>query len=183
MPTTSRSSPTTTSAVNEKRRPPLTTLATRLISTTRSWRSRPAELTERSIDMDMGRCEGSGSGRPGTLDGYARLADRVGEGAHVAVVAVAAAVEHGLGDPGRLGALGPQRPLGFPQRAQLRLVPVDRRERLARDVVDQLRRQAAVGAEHRDARARGRAGHLRPHPPPPLEPPILLGDHAHARLP
>src|SRR2546423_3397516 len=36
------SSPTTTRAVNEKRRPPLTTLATRLISTTRSWRSRPA---------------------------------------------------------------------------------------------------------------------------------------------
>jgi hypothetical protein len=43
------SSPTTTSAVNEKRRPPLTTLATRLISTTRSWRSRPAELTVLSI--------------------------------------------------------------------------------------------------------------------------------------
>ena len=35
------SSPTTTSAVNEKRRPPLTTFATRLISTTRSWRSLP----------------------------------------------------------------------------------------------------------------------------------------------
>src|ERR671915_15837 len=42
------SSPTTTSAVNEKRRPPLTTLATRLISTTRSWRSRPDADTDRS---------------------------------------------------------------------------------------------------------------------------------------
>src|SRR5579885_3178456 len=36
MPTRSTSSPITTSAVNENRRPPLTTLATRLISTTRS---------------------------------------------------------------------------------------------------------------------------------------------------
>ncbi len=36
-------------AVNEKRRPPLTTLATRLISTTRSWRSRPVELTVLSM--------------------------------------------------------------------------------------------------------------------------------------
>src|SRR5918992_707313 len=41
-PTWDFSSPTTTSAVNEKRRPPLTTLATRLISTTRSRRSGPA---------------------------------------------------------------------------------------------------------------------------------------------
>src|SRR5271166_1574909 len=188
MPTTSRSSPTTTSAVNEKRRPPLTTLATRLISTTRSWRSRPAELTERSIDMDMGRCEGSGSGRPGTLDGYARLADRVGEGAHVAVVAVAAAVEHGLGDPGRLGALGqqrtgPQRPLGFPQRAQLGLEPVDRRDRVPGHVVDQLRREPAIGAEHRNPRTGRRAGHLRAHPATALEPAVLPGQDAHARLP
>src|SRR5947209_2887983 len=48
MPTTSRSTPTTTNAVNENRRPPLTTLATRLISTTRSWRSRPVAETVRS---------------------------------------------------------------------------------------------------------------------------------------
>src|SRR5664280_3028277 len=126
MPTTSRSSPTTTSAVNEKRRPPLTTLATRLISTTRSWRSRPAELTERSTVFDMAEGEGSGSGTAGPLDGDARLADCLGEGAHVAVVAVAAAVEDGLGDTGGLGALGEQLTgalgaLGFAQRAQLGL--------------------------------------------------------------
>src|SRR3954468_2263666 len=47
-PTTSFSSPTTTRAVNEKRRPPLTTFATRLISTTRSCRSSPPALTVRS---------------------------------------------------------------------------------------------------------------------------------------
>ena len=46
--------------------------------------------------------------------------------ADVAVVAVAAAVEHGLGDAGRLGALGEQLAgalgaLGFRERAQLGL--------------------------------------------------------------
>ena len=44
-----------TRAVNENRRPPLTTLATRLISTTRSCRSSPAGFTERSAgDMSSG---------------------------------------------------------------------------------------------------------------------------------
>src|SRR6266513_1457648 len=39
-PTCPRPSPTTTSAVNEKRRPPFTTFATRLMDTTRSFNSR-----------------------------------------------------------------------------------------------------------------------------------------------
>src|ERR1039458_3413325 len=128
MPTTSRSSPTTTSAVKEKRRPPLTTFATRLISTTRSWRSRPAGLTERSTEMDIGRREGSGRERPGRLDGYSALANRFRKSANVAVVAVAAAVEHRFGYARRLrplgerlaGALGALR-LG--ERAQLGLEP------------------------------------------------------------
>src|SRR3712207_4258924 len=78
------SSPTTTRAVKEKRRPPLTTLATRLISTTRSWRSRP--------DAEMER---SGAGiRRGRLEDEPALASPLGEGPHAAVVAVAAAVEH-----------------------------------------------------------------------------------------
>src|SRR6476659_121588 len=98
MPTTSRSSPTTTRAVKEKRRPPLTTFATRLISTTRSCRSRPAGLTDLSTEMDMSRREGSGREAPGRLDRYATLANRLGEGAHVAVVAVPAAIEYGLRD-------------------------------------------------------------------------------------
>src|ERR1700751_4698230 len=104
MPTISRSSPTTTSAVNEKRRPPLTTLATRLISTTRSWRSRPAELTERSSVIGIEWKRVAVPGR--ALDGDPRLADRFCERAHVAVVLVAAAVEHRLGDARRLRALG-----------------------------------------------------------------------------
>src|SRR3954469_6728945 len=90
MPTTLRSSPTTTSAVNEKRRPPFTTLATRLISTTRSWRSYWAGL--------MLRVRGIGSSEDSHLEPEARLARRVRERPHAAVIAVAAAVEdHALG--------------------------------------------------------------------------------------
>src|SRR5271169_6855907 len=136
MPTTSRSSPTTTRAVNEKRRPPLTTLATRLISTTRSWRSRPAWLTDRSTVIDMGservavRCLAA-------LDGHARLANGLGEGAHVAVEAIATTVEHRFRDAGGLGPLGERlartpRALGLRQRAQLRLEPVNGGQRVPR---------------------------------------------------
>src|SRR5919206_3279827 len=91
------SSPTTTSAVNEKRRPPLTTLATRLISTTRSWRSNPAGLTERSICI-----------RSLFLDCQAGLAGAVRHGLDAAVELEAATVEHRALDAGGLGALGDQ---------------------------------------------------------------------------
>src|SRR3982751_3071522 len=96
------SSPTTTRAVKEKRRPPLTTLATRLISTTRSWRSRPAALTVRSLFGEGIRTQVLG------LDGEAGLAGPLGERLHAPVVVVAAAVEHGALDAGGLGALGEQ---------------------------------------------------------------------------
>src|SRR5215212_8550393 len=125
------SSPTTTRAVNEKRRPPLTTLATRLISTTRSWRSSP------ELEMDR-----SGAGiEPFRLEGEAALAGALGEGLHAAVVAVAAAVEDRGLDAGGLGALGqqlagPPRLLHRLERAQVRLDPVDRGQRAARLVVD-----------------------------------------------
>src|SRR3954463_12701578 len=92
------SSPTTTRAVNENRRPPLTTLATRLISTTRSWRSRPELETERS-----------GAGIESlSLEDQAALAGTLGEGLDAAVVLVSAAVEDRAFDPGRLGPLGEQ---------------------------------------------------------------------------
>src|SRR3954447_2195483 len=96
----SRSSPTTTSAVNENRRPPLTTLATRLISTTRSWRSRPAWLTVRSmvwIGMKFVRVG---------LERQSGLAGGFGEGLDAAVVLIAAAIEDSALDAGGLGALG-----------------------------------------------------------------------------
>src|SRR5580692_4539086 len=183
---TSRSSPTTTSAVKEKRRPPLTTLATRLISTTRSWRSRPAGLTERSIEMDMSRSEGSGSAGVGRLDGDSSLADGIGERAHVAVILVATAVEYRLADACGFAALGKQLAgafgaLGFAQRSKLWLKPADSGERVRGGVVDKLGTQSTVGAEHGDTRAGSGAGDLRAHPTAAFEPAALFGDDGHER--
>src|SRR4051812_46688766 len=152
----SRSSPTTTSAVNENRRPPLTTLATRLISTTRSWRSKPeAEMDRSGAAMS-----------PSRLEDQAALAGALGQGLHAAVILVAAAVEHDGLDPGFLRARGEQlarlaRLLHRLERLQRRLGPLHRGQRAPRVVVDELGEDAAVGAEHRDARAHGAAVHLR----------------------
>src|ERR1700677_1083944 len=93
------SSPTTTSAVNEKRRPPLTTLATRLISTTRSWSSSPAGLTVRSMRMRTGK---------GSSEAKAALARSLRKRFDLAVIAVAAAVEDHFFDAGGGGALREQ---------------------------------------------------------------------------
>src|SRR5256885_5345037 len=94
------SSPSMTSAVNEKRRPPLTTLATRLNSTTRSWRSRPAGLMFLLWAMSLCRVAAAAlsDGQPGLTGGF-------GEGLYATVVAIAAAVEHRALDAGGLGAL------------------------------------------------------------------------------
>src|SRR4249919_3166008 len=103
MPTTPSSSPTATSAVNENRRPPLTTLATRLISITRSWRSSPRGLTVSTFVVSIpfiAVAHRSGS------ELQASLAGALGERLDAAVVLVAAAVEDAGLDPGRLGALG-----------------------------------------------------------------------------
>src|SRR5437763_4345497 len=94
----SRSSPTTTSAVNENRRPPLTTLATRLISTTRSWSSRPAAETVRSRVA-------IGSTRVPGLEPEPALARTLRERLHPAVILVAAAVKNDLLDARFAGAL------------------------------------------------------------------------------
>src|SRR5215210_2926358 len=172
------SSPTTTRAVNEKRRPPLTTLATRLISTTRSWRSSP------ELEMDR-----SGAGiEPFRLEGEATLAGALGEGPHAAVVAVAAAVEDRGLDAGGLGALGEQLagPLGLlhaGQRLEIVLRPVDGGQRAPRRVVDDLREDAAIGAEDGDARTLGRAGDLGADAATAPEALGGAGGDGHARLP
>src|ERR671912_101512 len=88
MPTTLRSSPTATRAVKEKRRPPLTTLATRLISITRSCRSRPCGLT-----VLYSRSRLIGSKRVDSSKFQAALARAFGERGDAAVVAVATTVE------------------------------------------------------------------------------------------
>src|SRR6266516_53261 len=95
MPTRSTSSPITTSAVKEKRRPPLTTLATRLISTTRSFNSR---LSYSRTSLKIGPHSKFQSS----------LARAIGERLDPAVVEVAAAVEHAALDPGLLRVRGEQ---------------------------------------------------------------------------
>src|SRR5829696_493279 len=171
------SSPTTTRAVNEKRRPPLTTLATRLISTTRSWRSSPELEIERS---------GAGI-EPFRLEDQAALAGTLGKGPHAAVIAVSAAVEDRGLDAGGLGALGEQlaRALGLlhaGQRLEVVLGPVDGGQRAARRVVDELREDAAVGAEHGDPGPLGGAGDLRADAAAALEALGGAGGDGHARL-
>src|SRR3954467_4118545 len=175
------SSPTTTSAVNEKRRPPLTTLATRLISTTRSCRSRLDDETDRS---------GAGMARSRVAvrsELEAALAGAFGKGLDTAVVLVAAAVEHGGLDAGGLGALGQQRAglgglLHGLERAQVGLGPIDRGHRAAGLVVDELGEDAAVGAEHADARPLGGAVDLRAYTAAALEPARGCVADRHARL-
>src|SRR5215210_707408 len=171
------SSPTTTSAVNEKRRPPLTTLATRLISTTRSWRSRPV------LEMDR---SGAGIERV-RLEDQAALAGALGERTHAPVVAVSASIEDRGLDAGGLGALREQLARALcllhpGQRLEVVLGPVDGGQRAARRVVDELREDAAVGAEHGDPGPLGRAGDLRADAAAALEPLGGAGGDGHARL-
>src|SRR3954447_10025268 len=110
-------SPTTTSAVKLKRRPPLTTLATRLIATTRStyavfsWAAPPerSRRSRRSPEPPARRC-GPGirqsSQKEKTSELQPALAGCVGEGGDSPVVPPAAAVEdHGI-DASGLGPIG-----------------------------------------------------------------------------
>src|SRR6187431_651160 len=98
------SSPTATSAVNEKRRPPLTTLATRLISITRSCRSRPFELTVSTV-IGLEKVA-EGPWRPPSLELQSPFPGAVGQRLDAAVVAVPAAVEDAGLDLGVARALG-----------------------------------------------------------------------------
>src|SRR4249919_2581675 len=104
MPTTESSSPTATRAVNEKRRPPLTTLATRLISITRSCRSRPFGLT---LSTAIGPTKVAGlSRRPSELQ--ASLSGALGDLGDASVEAVSASIEDTGLDACGLAALGQQ---------------------------------------------------------------------------
>src|SRR4051794_37013524 len=129
-------------------------------------------------------------GRKGciALKDQAALAGALRQGLDTAVVLVTATVEDRGVDAGFLGARGEQlarfvRLLHRLERAQLRLGPLDRSERAARVVVDELGEQAAVGAEHGDARTYRRAIHLRADPAAALEALRGSGENGHARLP
>src|SRR4051794_19995367 len=175
------SSPTTTSAVNEKRRPPLTTLATRLIATTRSWRSRPLASIGWCLAIRV---------RVLDLEGQPAPTGSVGQSLHAAVVLVAAAVENARFDAGFLRSL--REPFtsapGLLHRLQVTQVgldPAHRSDRAAAVVVDQLREQAPVRAEDRKAGPLGGAPDAAADPAAALIAPCALAlQHlAHARLP
>src|SRR3954447_17383129 len=175
------SSPTTTSAVKEKRRPPLTTLATRLISTTRSWRS-PAGVT-----AVLSRAIGSNEGIEAS-EAQAALESALRQRLDPAVVLVAAAVEHAGLDSGLLRARREQRTgllglLGALHGGELLLGPRDRRHGVALVVVDELRLDAPQRAEHGQPRTLGGAAHLGADTAPAAQALGGLGGDAHARLP
>src|SRR5262249_15647619 len=147
MPTTESSSPTATSAVNEKRRPPLTTLATRLISITRSCRSRPFGET---LSTDIGPTTVAGlDRRPSELQ--ASLTGSLGDRGNAPMEAITSSVEDAGLDACCLGALGEQlagalRLLHRLHAAEVGLRPGDRGDRAPGIVVDQLGEDAPVRA-------------------------------------
>src|SRR5918999_3430427 len=153
------SSPTTTSAVNEKRRPPLTTLATRLISTTRSWRSEEAPCLSLCL---LSLAIRSRSGVANGLELQPGRAGPFGRGPDPAVVAVAAPIEDARLGARLLAPCGEQLPrlrrlLHAGEAPELLLGPGHRGEGAAGRVVDELCSHPAVRAEHRQPRPLGRA--------------------------
>src|SRR4051812_386654 len=127
-PTWPAPSPTTMTALKLNRRPPLTTLATRLIWTTRS----------SSVSL-----LGSMRGTSGSSEIQAGFARGIGKRLDAPVVPEAGAVEDDLADAGGTGALGNEPPddrglarLGPRARPQVRLERRGRRQRPAGRVVD-----------------------------------------------
>src|SRR6202043_3384204 len=94
-------SPTTTRAEKLRFLPPLTTLVTRLMATT--WSFRLLALTSmfrRTASVSLRICLDI------NLKFQPRFPGRCGQGFHTAVVHVTSAVEHNFLDPGGAGALG-----------------------------------------------------------------------------
>src|SRR5438552_12534540 len=172
-PTRPCPSPTTTSAEKEKFFPPLTTLVTRLMCTTRSISSRP--WASRSFSRSRGARDirlliGSFSSLRSELE--TALPGGLGQRLDLAVVDVAAAVEH---DPRDSLAFRPFRDeradarRGLAVRAflfalQRRVERGGVRERRAGRVVDHLRVDVAAALEHGEAGPLPRAFHPTPGP-------------------
>src|SRR5215218_8580982 len=176
-------SPTITRAVKLKRRPPLTTLDTRLMATTRSMKllfsagappgpRPPSRRSRRSLPPPAPpprRC-GPGIRRPSrsacrSSEVQPALAGTVGQGGDPPGVPVPAAVEDDRGDAGCLRAVGDQGAhlagqgglvaLGA---AQARVHRRRRSQRAARGVVDQLHVDVPRAAVDDQARTLRRAG-------------------------
>src|SRR5687768_15129005 len=162
-PTRPLPSPTTTSAAKPNRRPPFTTLATRLIETSFSTkspssRSRSRSRPPRSPFSPRAICPGIPF-----LELQTALAGPVGERLDPPVIEIAAAVEHHRLDAGRLGALCDEEPdllgrvlvrAGLELRLQVVVEGGSGGERRALRVVDDLRVDVPARPEDGQARAR-----------------------------
>src|SRR5258708_23353804 len=181
-PTRPAPSPTTTSALKEKRRPPLTTLATRLTETMRSWRSLLPPRSSRRLSIRIAIA----------LKLQSRFAGGVGQRLDAAVVEIAAPVEdHGAG-PGLARALGDGLAHGdggvgvggdLELLAQVGLVGRGRGQGDALRVVDHLRRDVVQAAEDRQPRTLRGSGDALPHPDVPAitrGAAVVLGEHLRA---
>src|SRR5213594_1387624 len=194
IPTRPWPSPTATSALNPKRRPPFTTLATRLIEITFSTRPSPSRCrsppsSRRGPPRPRPRGPRPRRPRPQTRPRLARLPafpvrsplklqstfpGAVGHRLHAPVVLIAGAVEHDLGDTALL-RLGRDQ---LSQREALRglalAVDVDAlgairraRERHPAGIVHELRVDVLRRAEHDEPRATGAPHHLLADPQAP----------------
>src|SRR3984893_13571232 len=158
-------SPTTTRAEKLRSLPPLTTLVTRWMATTWSFKllgltsmfRRTASVSLRMI-LDI------------NLKFQPRFPGCCSQGFHTAVVHVSAAIEHHLLDPGRAGALGNLFSNHFCRRhivaslevlARFLVNRAGRNERAAAAVLDDLRVDMPVRAVYAKARPLGRADNAR----------------------
>src|SRR5262245_34218873 len=190
-PTRPFSSPTTTSAAKPKRRPPFTTLATRLMwtslsvnSLSRSSRSRRSRGSRAITSFQSVLACPASEAQPA-------LARSIRQRLDPAVVEIAAAVEHHLLDAFRHRPFGQQladRLGGGDVGAGLEASPhvlLDRGGRghgLALGIVDHLRVDVLRRAEHREPRPpAGGGAHVAPHFRGPPQRPI--SDCRHAGLP
>src|SRR5207302_2137274 len=155
-PTRPFSSPTTTSAAKPKRRPPFTTLATRLMWTSLSVNSLSTSLRSRPCPC------GSRAMFSMSSEIQSALAGGFGQRLDAAVVEITAAVEHHVLDAFCRGPLGDQladrlggRDVGAVLEAAAHVL-FHRGcggERLALGIIDDLRIDVLGRAEHRKARA------------------------------
>src|ERR1035441_3137310 len=163
-PTRPWPSPTTTSALKEKRRPPLTTLATRgseTIFSVSSLPRSPPRSSRRSMRIAISELQSC-------------LAGGLGESGHAAVVEVPTPVENDLGHPDGQGANGDQladhggRPGGRPAAPdaahRLGVLGRGRGQGAPGRVIDHLGGDVVEAAVDAEARARRRAGDPTPNP-------------------
>src|SRR5213596_3030497 len=170
-PTLPLPSPTTTSAAKPKRRPPFTTLATRLIETSFSTNSPSSRSRSRSRPPFSPRaiCPGIP-----LLKRQSALSSAVGECLHSPVIEITAAIKHNRFDTCRLGPLGHQEPdllgsifVGAGLELALEL-GVERRsgsECHALRVIDDLGIDVPPGPKHAEARPARLAAQVGTDPP------------------